>query len=33
MSDEFTAEQPEAIARRAGRLLVTANAGSGKTRC
>ena len=32
VSDEFTAEQASAIARREERLIVTANAGSGKTR-
>jgi ATP-dependent exoDNAse (exonuclease V) beta subunit len=32
VSDEFTAEQSAAIARRSERLIVTANAGSGKTR-
>ena len=32
VSDEFTAEQAAAIARREERLIVTANAGSGKTR-
>jgi ATP-dependent helicase/nuclease subunit A len=32
VSDEFTAEQARAIARREERLIVTANAGSGKTR-
>jgi ATP-dependent helicase/nuclease subunit A len=32
VSDEFTTEQASAIARREERLIVTANAGSGKTR-
>jgi ATP-dependent helicase/nuclease subunit A len=32
VSDEFTAEQAAAIGRREERLIVTANAGSGKTR-